>query len=835
MASTFEMRRSISAMIKKLVFMLLFSGGISLAQSSLATPGAGVQQNPEDIPIPSTTSIQQQGYGQQGNYPRGGIPDLSRDTIDLPQYQTTELPSRLPGRSARIVGPLKTKSEFQQYAEDATGRPLPVYGRLLFDQVPSTFAPVENVPVPADYVLGPGDQLLIRAWGKIEINSRVTIDRNGQISLPRVGAVNVAGLRYSQVESFLHSAIGALFKDFELNVTLGRLRTIQIYILGNARQPGSYTVSSLSTLVDALFWSGGPSATGTMRDIQLRRDGNVVTDFDLYELIAKGDKSKDVRLSAGDVIFIPPLGPQIAISGDLNQPGIFEIKGETTVGAALESAGGLTSLANAERAVLERIENHSSRTVQEFALDSQGQARILKDGDLIRVFPLSPKFQNAVTLRGNVSVPGLYPWKEGMRVSDLIPSRDVLITRDYWNRQNHLIRPIARRPFAGFRINPLTGKQEITPEIPQQGADGSQALNESGNARKEVPDEGQLQDDQDQVQRENGDVAASQLVTSIGKNSAEINWEYALIERLDEHDLSTHLIPFSLSRAIDEPNSTDNQVLKSGDIITIFSRADLDLPMEKHATFVRVGGEVNAPGIYRVSAGATLKDVVKLAGGLTQHSYLYASIFTRESTRKAQESELRQSTEQMQRELMGQFASAAPLPGQSAAEQQAQLSMQQSVLANLASVKPTGRVVLAMRPDARSEADIPEFPLEDGDSFYIPPRLGTIQVTGAVYNANAFRYTSGQPLRAYLNSAGGATRVADLKRIFVIRADGSVVSRQSRDSHSHGRYENLKLLPGDAIVVPGKVRVSSKIAQMMLWTQLSSQLALTAAALNVIR
>ena len=257
--------------------------------------------------------------------------------------------------------------------------------------------------------------------------------------------------------------------------------------------------------------------------------------------------------------------------------------------------------------------------------------------------------------------------------------------------------------------------------------------------------------------------------------------------------------------------------------------------MEKHANFVRVGGEVNAPGIYRVEPGATLKDVVKMAGGLTQHSYLYASIFTRVSTRLAQEAELRQSTEQMQREMMGQFANATPMPGQTAADQQAQLAMQQTLLASLASAKPTGRVVLAMQPDARAESDIPDLPLEDGDAFYIPPRLSTVQVTGAVYNTNAFRYESGQPLSDYLDSAGGPTRSADTKRMFVIRADGSVVSSQSRSKHSHGKYENLKLLPGDALVVPNKVRVSSKIGQIMLWTQLSSQLALTAAALNSIR
>ena len=240
---------------------------------------------------------------------------------------------------------------------------------------------MQNIPVPADYVLGPGDQLLIRAWGKIDLDSRVTVDRNGQISLPKVGALTVAGLHYTQIETYLRSAIGNLFKDFELNVTLGQLRTIQIFVLGDARQPGSYTVSSLSTLVDALFASGGPSATGSMRNIELRRDGKAISEFDVYDLIGKGDKSHDVRLLPGDVIYIPHIGPQIAISGDVNQPGIYELKGETSIGSALAYAGGMTSLADAERAVLERIEDHKSRAVVEFPLDSEGQARALKDGD----------------------------------------------------------------------------------------------------------------------------------------------------------------------------------------------------------------------------------------------------------------------------------------------------------------------------------------------------------------------------------------------------------------------------------------------------------------------
>lgn len=802
-------------MMKKLSFLLLVSSTVCVGQSVLTTPAVGAEAVPSNgqPAAAGTAQAPDQGQSQVGRYPASSA--IAPATQTVPAEEETAVPTP---KASRIVGPLKARSEFEQFAEDATGRRLPVFGRQLFDEVPTTFAPVENVPVPADYVVGPGDQLLIRAWGKIELDSKVAVDRNGQITLPRVGTLTVAGLRYAQLEGYLHSAIGAMFKDFQLNVTLGQLRSIQIFVLGNARQPGAYTVSSLSTLVNALFTSGGPSATGTMRHIQLRREGKTAIEFDIYDLIEKGDKSHDVRLLPGDIIFIPAIGPQIAISGDVNQPGIYELKGETTVAAALEGAGGITSLADAERAVLERIENHSGRQVEEFPLDASGQARLVRDGDLLRVFPLSPKFANAVTLRGNVAQPGLYPWKEGMRVSDIIRSRAALISRHYWNQQNHLVRPEPDNSFASQRTNALGTPLPDAFGNQPTGASGNQPTDAFGNQR---------------TGRSEG--AGSRPVADIGQNSAEINWEYALIERLDERDLSTRLIPFNLGNALDNSASADNQLLKPGDVVTIFSRADLELPMEKHASFVRLGGEVNAPGVYRVNPGDTLRDVVEKAGGLTQHSYLYASIFTRVSTRVAQEAQLRQSSEQMQRELVSKYANATPQSGQTGAEQQAQLALQQASLARLTSIKPTGRVVLNMQPKALTVADIPNFPLEDGDSFYIPPRLSTVAVAGAVYNANAFRYEPGKRLIAYLNDAGGATREADRKRMFVIRADGSVVSRQSRNLHNHGGYEKLKLLPGDAIVVPEKFKLSSPLSAILQASQLASQTAVTAAALSVVK
>jgi protein involved in polysaccharide export with SLBB domain len=712
---------------------------------------------------------------------RGGQASVKANRTIPTEPDTTEDDSRTTSPPSKTARPLSAPSDFQIFAEEAAGRPLAVYGRELFEEVPSTFAPMDHIPVPAGYAIGPGDELLIRAWGKIDLDARVVVDRNGQISLPKVGTLNVAGLRYEQLEGYLRTAIGNLYKDFELNVVLGRLRSIQILVLGNARQPGSYTLGSLSTLVDALFASGGPSSTGTMRHIQLRRDGRVMTDFDLYDLQQKGDKSGDIQLLSGDEIYIPPIGPQVAIVGNVDQPGIYELKGATTVASALEGAGGLTNLAATARVLLERVENHSLRRVDEFALDGAGLQRMLRDGDLLRIFPISPQFANAVTIRGNVAAPGRFPWHEGMRISDLIPSRAFLITSEHWGKQNHL-----------------------------------------------------------------ADEQHTDMMVDVAEASAEVNWDYAVIERLDEHDLSTRLIPFNLGNAIDDPTSSQNQLLKIGDVVTIFSRRDLPLPVEKHATFVRLAGEVNAPGVYRVNPGETLRDAVARAGGLTPHSYLYASQLTRVSAREVQQAQLKLSVGRMQKELSSQYASAPhTLESTNAAQgaayeripaSESPLTLQQSLIAELAKARPAGRVVLGISRDAKTAADIPDMPLEDGDDFYVPPIIGTVQVIGEVYNESAFRYQPRKSLSAYLNDSGGATRLADLKRIFLIRADGTIVSGQSGNQRWPHNFGKIALMPGDAIVVPPKIKTGSGFMQELpLITQILSQTAMTGAVLSLIQ
>jgi protein involved in polysaccharide export with SLBB domain len=839
------------------LLLLLFSSTLCLGQSVLTTPGSQTPSAPASAtPTRETT----------------GTPNATPTEIyDLKESQSTD--TRLP-QPARRPRPILTPTDFELFAEDVAGHPLKVYGRQLFDEPPSTFAPLDHIPVPANYVVGPGDELLIRVWGKIDLDGHVTVDRNGQISLPRVGTLTVAGLRYEQLDSFLRNAVANLYKDFQLNVTMGRLRSIQVFVLGSARQPGAYTVSSLSSLVNALFASGGPSATGTMRRIQLRRGDQVLTEFDVYDLLRRGDKSRDVQLLPGDVIYIPPIGPQVAIVDNVNDPGVYELKGDTTVAEALANAGGLTSLARVDRAILERIENHTRRRVDEFPLDASGLQRVLTDGDLLRIGLISPRFENSVTLRGNVARPGRFLWHEGMRVSDVIPSRDVLITRRHWNQQNSLAGPPPTNQFpsADLAPNRVQGDQQRYPsedqrysddprysQDPRYASEGQQGyppdnqqtyppgasnpnrlsprqadqlagLASDGSNPRAVPVHHEHWDQQ----TPQGATPRTDVIDDLSLTDAEINWDYAVIERLDELDLTTRLVSFNLAKAIDDPSSPDNQPLKAGDVVTVFSRRDLPLPLDKHSSFIRVGGEVGVPGVYRVDPGETLRNVVERAGGLTVHSYLYASQLTRVSTRQAEEAELRLSINQMQRDVMSKYA-AAPSVGTSAVEQQAQLGAQQAVLNQLSAVHPTGRIVLDMKPTAASVADIPAFPLEDGDSYYIPPRLGTVQVAGAVYNENAFRYQPRKQVAAYLADAGGPNRQADKKHAFVIRADGTVVARQSHSMLWRSDFESLTLLPGDSIVVPTKLKSPNNFAQQLpYYTQILSSAALTGATISTI-
>ncbi|MDP9268906.1 MAG: SLBB domain-containing protein [Acidobacteriota bacterium] len=663
----------------------------------------------------------------------------------------------------------------------------------MFENVPSTFAPADQIPVTADYAIGPGDQIMIRAWGQVDIDYSAVVDRGGNIYIPDVGNINVAGVKYGQLHDYLKSAISRVYRNFDLAVTMGQLRSIQVFIVGQASRPGNYTISALSTLVNALFASGGPSSNGSMRRIQVKRGNRLVTDFDLYDLLLKGDKSKDVQLQNGDVIFIPPVGRLVAIAGSVNVPAIYEIKDGSTLDDLLQLAGGLTTTAEAKRVMLDRITDHSIRRVDEFKLDREGLAKPLQDGDVVNVFALLPKFENAVTLRGNVARPGRYPWHEGMRVSDLIPSREALITPDFWEGRNAVA---------------------IRPTLPTKDS----AVTEGERAEE----------------RKLRQLNQQKFRTQIKRDAPDINWDYAVVERTNLEDLTTQLIPFKLGEAISSTESAANLVLRPGDVVTIFSQADFSVPMAKRTTFVRLEGEFARAGVYQVSPGERLLDVIERAGGLTLNAYLFGTQFTRESVRARQQESLNQFVDRLEADIVNATTRGQQLQPESGALLQTRTQNQSRLVQQLRSAQATGRVVFDLKPTIADVASLPNLALEDGDVLTIGARSASVSVVGSVYNTADFVYHPTTTVGEYLREAGGPTREADSGRMYVIRASGAVRSRRSTPDYLAGSFRNLRLMPGDAIVVPQNFDHVPLITTLKDWSAVLGQFGLGIAAIRVI-
>jgi polysaccharide export outer membrane protein len=687
-------------------------------------------------------------------------------------------------------------TEFQTFVENAVGQKLPIYGASLFDQVPSTYAPVDRVPVAPDYTIGPGDELDVRLWGQITSEQRLVVDRTGDIFIPQVGRISVAGLPFSELPGALKISIGRVFRNFELSVNMSQLRSIQVFVVGHARRPGTYTVSSLSTLVNALFVSGGPSSRGSMRNIELKRGGRLVTRFDMYDLLLRGDKTKDAALKPGDVIFIPPAGARVALSGSIENPAIYEIEQPCSLRAILVDAGGLSPVAAGQHAVLERIDSRATLVSENLLLSGPGLETPLQDGDIISLLALVPRFTKTVSLKGNVADPVRLPWREGMRVSDLIPEKRALLTRNYWAQHNSLTAGSAGYSQTALSIG---ADSSLAAAITADQGATLRTFNQKNDLQPPAPD---------------------------------INWNYAAIERLDKQTLSTSLIPFNLGKAVMDHDDAADLLLEPGDIVTVFSLADFTAPLAEQTRVVRLEGEVKVAGIYAVRPGETLRQLVARAGGLTDQAYLYAAEFTRESTKREQQKRLNDYLDQTEKELE---QSSATLAGRTIAPQQegaAQTSLQgqHAVIERLRNTPPSGRIVLALKPDSRGAEALPDLPLENGDRLVVPGTPATVSVMGVVYNQSTFLYQPDSNIRDYLKLSGGPTKYADAAHMFVIRADGATVSRAA-DS----RFESIRVQPGDSVIVPTNLMKMSLLRNLLDWSQVISGFGLGVAAVNLLK
>ena len=856
--------------------------------------------DPADVLNGNCASDQQQyqqpGLQQQLQVQQPGM--QSPQTLGYPAQQGGGQGSLLEqqayrNRMAQQPLPPDQPTEFQRFVAATVGQMLPVYGANLFRNVPATFSPNDLAPATPQYVIEPDDELRVRIWGQINFTGNLLVDRSGNIFLPQVGEVHVAGQPFSALDLHLRQAVGKTFRNFDLAVDLGRIRQMQVYVTGIARRPGVYTVSAVSTLVDALFASGGPSLQGSLRHIELKRGGKTVTDFDLYALLIHGDKSHDVQLLPEDVLYIPPTGPQVAITGSIRAPAIYELRDGDTLGALVDAAGKTSATASQTRISIERVDRQQYRQAMEANFDAAGLATLLTDGDIVRIYPIVPAYQKTVILRGNVASPGRFGWHAGMHLSDLIPDKASLLSREYWWQRSLLGLPApefepfiaAQRSPTGAEPIPLrdsTGRAAnsqslINPQCGLYGAQGNSRTNPQNCPQNYQPDY-QQNDQQNFPQNypqgnlpdgfqgnpQTGPAGPGMTTAGAGSVAAqitretipgegpagrrntvrltpqEINWDYAVIERRDPETMKTSLISFDLGKLVLEHDATQNLALEAGDTVTIFSQSDIQVPLDQQTKYVDIEGEFVHAGIYSVKPGETLRDVVRRAGGLTKDAYLYGSEFDRESTRKLQQQRLDEyvQTVSMESNRGTQQLAVAGTGSTNSYDVAASREVAQQLVAKLSQIRATGRIVLQFKPVSQSIDEVPALALENGDRFTVPSAPATINVVGAVYNQNSFVYQEGRTVSHYLRLAGGPNRNADSKYSFIIRADGSVVSqptvKKAFGSLSSSTFSQLQLNPGDTIVVPDKTLRPSKLRNFMDWTQIFSQLALGAAAISVL-
>lgn len=868
-----------------------------LSSSSLCRPNAaGINQSTDPLlmQVPGQTAANPDATPRRENSQQ-----IYTDSAGLDRQNRSDPNSR---RNPYFLPDPVT--DFQRLAQSSTGESLPVFGRDLFQQAPSTFAPADQIPVLSDYVVGPGDEVLVRLWGAETFNSQLTVDTTGSIYIPKVGAVHVAGLRADELQKQISTEVNHTYRNYRISVSLGRLRSIQVLVVGEARQPGTYTISALSTVLNALFISGGPNVQGSLRRIQIRHEGQPATEFDLYDLVLRGDKAHDIRLQTGDTIFIPAAGPQVALAGSVRHPAIYELRDQTTLQDLLQLAGGFTSTAEMGAVSVERIDGDHLRHAFKVS-PTESKVLPLRDGDVLYVNHISQGYEKSVTIRGNLSNPGRFAWHPGMRLNEIIPDRMSLLTRDYWRERNRLGVPVPlfeplgnstsrplnnspygtgnfpqdsyANPYANSNVNPYAGNSQPPYQSPYLQDDSTVQQNQLSRAntgaalalQSNLPPTGDSSQAgglfggsafpdastaSNPAQR-NGSLVVNSAdpgVRSTGNNQApnnpldyrvphrigipapEIDWSYAVIERLDPDTLKSVLLPFNLGKLIEGHTPDQNLELQPGDVVTILSQADIPVPVDEQTKFIRLEGEFASAGVYSVRPGEDLEDVIRRAGGLTPKAYLYGSSFLRESARVFQQERLNEYISTLSADMERSAAVRAASSSTGILDPNA-LGEQRTLIAQLRQLRASGRVVLEFRPNSAGIETVPRIPLENGDVFRVPSRPNTVSVIGAVYGQNVFLYDSKRHVEDYVSLAGKPNRIADRKHAFVIRADGSIFSRERAKGILSNDFDSMAINPGDSIVIPEKLIKPTALRNILDYSQVLSSFGLAAAAINVVR
>lgn len=692
-----------------------------------------------------------------------------------------------------------------------------------------------DMPVGPDYILGPGDGVNIDLWGGVSQRITKTIDRQGTIVLPEVGPVVLAGLTLERAQTMIQNALATQFRNARVEVTVTRMRTIRIYVVGDVQRPGAYDLNSLSTPINALYAAGGPTAIGSLRIVRHLRGKQLVREVDLYDFFLHGVRPDNERLQPGDTILVPPAGTQITVAGMVKRPAIYELNNETQLSQVLDLAGGLLVSAAMGQIKVERIEAHENRVTVSVNFPEGGSpdalrkslaSFVVQDGDHVMVAPILPYSERAIYLEGHVVRPGKYPYREEMSLTDVIHSYQDLLPEPAERAALVRLRPPDYRPETiEFTLSEaLIGNDPIHLEP----FDTVRIYSRYEVDPPKVKIEGEVAEPGSYPLPEG--MTAAQLVRMAGgfKRSA----------LLTEADLVSYQVKggkkvvssrtaLNIGRAVIDKDSSSDLILKPGDILIIHQLSGWN---DMGATMT-LAGEVTYPGEYGIEEGEKLSSVLKRAGGFRSTAYPTGAVLVRTQVRELEEKSRSELVRQIETTSLGaKFSPSLTGTGSDdAAALQLMAQQQQQVLQKLRTTPPSGRLVIKVSSDIASWENTPvDIEMRNGDVLTIPKKPGFILVSGQVYNPAAITYVPGKNAGWYLKRAGGQTDMANHKEIFVIRANGSVVGRHSGEWYDDNVLATM-MQPGDVVMVPQKIIGGSMAWRNILATaQILSSIAITA-------
>ena len=691
-----------------------------------------------------------------------------------------------------------------------------------------------DVPLGPDYVLGPGDELSISMWGGISQNVLRMVDREGRIALPEAGQVQVAGLTMQKAEGVIGDALQAQYRNVRVAVTVSRLRSIQIFVVGDVQRPGAYEVSSLASPVSALFAAGGPTAVGSLRVVRHYRNQKLIGEIDLYDFMLHGVRPGDNRLQSGDTLLVPPVGAQVAVFGAVKRPAIYELMDEKDLSSVIADAGGLTVAAALTHITIDRIVANQQReevTVPAGAQEDPAtiSARLrtteIRDGDRVRIATVLPYSERAVYLMGHVARPGKIAYRDGMQLADVLHSyQDLLPEPAAHGEIVRLVAPDLHPETIEFNVPDLLIGNEA---IALQPFDTIRVF---GRYELDAP----TVSIRGEVQRPGtyplfDGMTAAQLVRTAGgfKRGALVEKaDLASYHVVDGTRVAVQRRDVAIGDAVLRADRNADTALRPGDVLTVHQLTGWN----DIGASVRIEGEVAHPGSYGFQPGEHLSDVLRRAGGFRDTAYPEGAVLTRPEVAALEE----KSREELIRQIEASTAAARMSSRAADSEQGAtpQLIQQQQdqVVARLRSQPATGRLVIRITLAVQSWAGTPaDIEVRNGDVLRVPKRPGFVLVSGQVYSPSAITFLPGRAAGWYLQRAGGVTRIADRRQIFVIRANGEVVGR-TPSWWSGGDVLSTRLNPGDTVVVPQRIIGPSLTWRTLLGSaQIIASLAIAAA------